>query len=201
MTSAARQRSYLFLVLLLTGLCYIVAFVLFVVKSNNFLERPRLEVVVSQADGKKLIFPYHDAFATGRQSLSLLGPGWHPAEDWGVWSASSRAWLIVPLPEKFTGRLKFELQATAFLHEERHPTQTIRVRCGRAEVAGIEFSAHEPSKRIDFFVDPASCRKRGTFALEFDIANPVSPASLGLGPDGRPLGIALQSITITPVPN
>ena len=201
MSSAARQRSYVFLALLLAGLCYIAAFVFFVARSRNFLERPRLEVVVSQAGGKKITFPYHDAFATGRQSLSFLGPGWHPAEDWGVWSAGSRAWLIVPWPDKLTGRLTFELQATAFLHEEKHPNQTIWIRCGRVEVAKMEFAAHEPSKRINFVVNPAECRNRGAFTLEFDIANPVSPASLGLGPDGRPLGIALQSITITPASN
>ena len=201
MTTAVRQRFHIFLALLLTGFCYVGAFVLFVAKSSNFLERPGLEVTVVQADGKKLVFPYHDAFAAGQQSLSLLGPGWHPAEDWGVWSAGSRAWLIVPWPENFADRLKFELQTTAFLHAEKHPSQTVQIRCGRKEVATVEFVAHEPSKRIDFIVDPADCQKRGAFAVEFDIADPVSPASLGLGQDGRPLGIALQSIAITLVSN
>lgn len=199
MTTAVRQRSYIFLALLLTGFCYIVAFIFFIAKSSNFLERPGLEVTVAQADGKKLVFPYHDAFVPGHQSLSLLGPGWHPAEDWGVWSAGRRAWLIIPWPEKFSGRLKFELQATAFLHAERHPNQTIKVRCGRTEVTTIEFVAHEASKRIDFIVVPDDCRKRNTFAVEFYISDPVSPASLGLGQDGRSLGIALQSITVTSV--
>lgn len=199
MNTVVHQRYYVFLALLLTGFCYIAAFALFMKRSSNFLERPGLEVTVAQADGKKLVFPYHDAFVTGQQSLSLLGPGWHPAEDWGVWSAGSRAWLIVPWPENLAGPLKFELQATAFLHAERHPSQMIQVRCGRTEVATFEFVAHEPSKRINFLIDPASCRKRGVFAVEFDIADPISPASIGLGQDGRPLGIALQSITITPV--
>ena len=197
--TVARQRSYIFLALLLTGCCYIAAFVLFMAKSSNFLERPALEVTVAQADGKKLVFPYRDAFTTGRQSLSLLGPGWHPAEDWGVWSAGRRAWLIIPWPEKFSDHLKFELQVTAFLHAEGHPSQTLTVRCGQKEVTIVEFEVQEPSKHIAFVVDPADCRKRDAFAVEFDIADPRSPASLGLGQDGRTLGIALQSTIITPV--
>ena len=199
MNRAARQRVRIFIVLMALGLCYVGVFTFFLGKSTNFLQRAGLEVAVAQAGKNKFELPYRETIAAGKSSLFLLGPGWHPAESWGVWSSGRRAWLIVPLPANFTGKLDFELQITAFLHAEYHPKQTMRILCGQTELAVSEFKVQEPSKVVEFNLDPADCQNGGTVTFELDIADPASPASLGIGQDARTLGIALQSIAITPV--
>ncbi|HEY8612533.1 MAG TPA: hypothetical protein VIL69_14750 [Roseomonas sp.] len=121
---------------------------------------------------------------------ALLPLGWHPAEDWGVWSASPRATLAFTLAP---GVQPAELRLVLHLHgAEQHPRSlTILVNGAPAMTERLTHADPVeitiPGTRL-----PAGATHRVTLRLD----RLYSPRRLGTGQDTRPLGIALHEASL-----
>jgi glycosyltransferase involved in cell wall biosynthesis len=86
--------------------------------------------------------------------LLRMGPGWHPAEDWGCWTRPGRALLGLPLPEQVAPlRLHVALRGAeaarqVTLRVGRGPRQTLDVPAGARPVAVLEIASPGPAAEL-----------------------------------------------------
>lgn len=89
---------------------------------------------------------------------------------------------------------RFELMA---LLGEAHPRQAVRVRLNGVELAHWTFSGAEAGGWRILELPSARVAGRERLTFEFDIADPRSPAALGMSPDDqRALGIGLVQFIV-----
>jgi hypothetical protein len=119
---------------------------------------------------------------------NLLGDGWHPAEANGRWSKGQTAELFftVPPSEANSGPLVLELCGHALRTDE---TVTFRLDPGD-EVK----TAATRSDGVTVLPLPGP----GSFHLSVSVKDPVSPQSLGMGPDNRVLGFRIGWLRLAP---
>lgn len=124
-----------------------------------------------------------------------LAAGWHGVEPWGVWSGE-RGLLVVrsPAQDRAALRLEFNILAT-----EQVP-RTVTLSCHGHALAK---STHRASggtaievPRADLVA--AGCFDTAQFGLSILTEPAVSPKALGMGEDGRVLGIGLQRVRWMP---
>ncbi|MFC3125381.1 glycosyltransferase [Pseudoroseomonas globiformis] len=127
--------------------------------------------------------------AAGRPSLAMAvaeavreGDGWHPLEDWGVWTRPGAATLSLPLDSDHEGPLRLELELCGAkqdqvveLHAQRAPEPEappviVEVAAGEKRLVAVEIPAGGPLLRLEIL-----CR------------DPRPDSS------GRPVGIGLVS--------
>jgi hypothetical protein len=127
-------------------------------------------------------------FSAGGAGLALCVSGWSPPEEWGVWSDSDVATLLID-PEAAPNGLHLTLTLIAFISA---PGGSLRV--GFAVRPGgpardIVLTGSEPQP-FAFDVPPACC-SHAPVEISFTFRDLISPEAAGLGPDGRRLGVGL----------
>jgi hypothetical protein len=137
-------------------------------------------------------------FGQTGDAVQLLGDGWNRPEQFGAWACDYRASVRLPVPlAPPQARLRIEIAA-------------------RGPITGQEsrffYAVHIPRARVSISREFSAQRLSGTDVLEIDIAelggdrevevafrcvDLVNAALLGIGDDNRPLGLGLETITLS----
>ncbi|HET6847027.1 MAG TPA: hypothetical protein VFH29_09345, partial [Anaerolineales bacterium] len=127
---------------------------------------------------------------------AYLAEGWHKPESWGTWSSQRHAVLLVWCPRiepSGSEAVQLELDLAPFTAPGRDSVG-LRVISDGSEVWKGQLRQRET---LTLAVPADACAKNQPIRLEFEIANPASPLSLGLSQDARELGIALHRLRFT----
>ena len=125
----------------------------------------------------------------GKYSKVYLGGGWSVPENWGVWSLDKKASLTLPLPAQTPKKLIIDAQA--FIGGSQ-TSQDVEILVN--EVPQVKATL---DKRFGNEIEvplPASVLNSEKLKLDFLFLTAVSPKSLGIGIDERPLGIGLEAL-------
>lgn len=131
------------------------------------------------------------------QSISLsqetpyvwFGDGWLPKEDWGRWSNEKNSSLLIILPDTNGKSVQVNMDANV-LHQAGG--LGVKISCDNE----VLYQNNIMNSGTISFIIPNRCIDKCHADLEIDIANPKSPADLGLSTDARELGIGVKDITI-----
>lgn len=119
--------------------------------------------------------------------------GWSKAEQWGVWTSSSYADLLLNLPESHRGRkfcIKLDIQAYV---PPEHPKQVIEVYINGVLSDKLDVGKEGWDGCISVSENQASVKR---LQLGFKMLNPIAPKDLGYSEDDRLLGLGLKSLTL-----
>lgn len=130
-------------------------------------------------------------FSTEGNGSAFTRDGWGVAEAWGTWTVGDRAELNIHFDEAPKRPLRLRAKLFPFVHET-HRTVDVSVVLAGEKIAAWTVDSPE----FALFDTPIAADKLRTAdcPLVFEIANPISPAELGISADARRLGIGLQSI-------
>ncbi len=128
------------------------------------------------------------------QICALFGKGWSNQEEWGIWTDGNVAQLSLALPPAVRSslRLTFDAGAASRTDHQSVTISALGVPIGSVDVAArgdAQYSVMIPKAIVD----------QHAVALEFSIADPVSPKDLGESGDSRRLGLALHWLRLDPV--
>jgi hypothetical protein len=125
----------------------------------------------------------------GKYSKVYLGGGWSVPENWGVWSLDKKASLTFPLPAQTPKKLIIDAQAFIGGSQTSQEVEIL--------VNGVPQVKVNLNKRFGNEIEvplPAYALNSEKLKLDFLFPTAVSPKSLGIGIDDRPLGIGLQAL-------
>lgn len=145
------------------------------------------------------IEPSSLAFKTGGTGVPYLRDGWGLPELGGIWSEGKRAVVEMPIASAQRGlpAARLEVAAFAFLPDEA-PSRTVTVSIEGGPSETFTFT-RQNAIRYDYILKiPAAVLQQPSLKVVFDIKDPMTPASLGLGPDTRSLGAGLEAMRIVP---
>ncbi|MEH2483544.1 hypothetical protein V1282_006901 [Nitrobacteraceae bacterium AZCC 2146] len=128
----------------------------------------------------------------GVGGLPMHERGWGDAEPWGTWTTAPEATLrpfLIP-DIAVNSDLLFEATVRAFVPKPGG-VQQITVRANGVAVASWILSDTKPEQEVSARIPNSAMTGRPTLVLSFNISNPASPASAGLSPDTRELGMGL----------
>lgn len=111
-------------------------------------------------------------------------------EPFGTWTSAPIVRLRCPMPPSNEMQpTRLEIEATAFLN--RVPAQVVRVNVlGQTPVSYV-FDSSKPLQRMTLSLPEGLGRE---VTIELQVPNAASPRDLGLGDDGRALGLLLRTI-------
>jgi len=139
--------------------------------------------IVGTEGAKLQSFPRrYDLSDKGGRMISLSG--FNNQENWGVWTRDPTVRIYLDTP--VSGSLRIKIRGRAFGPNDAKP---VAIKVGAVEQQALFTSTETEVEVIAHLPAPA-------FFLEFSGMTPVSPATLGLSDDGRPLGIGLSEIEI-----
>lgn len=150
--------------------------------------RNELDQIVKQGQPNQLI-----QFGRGNLGTSLIvgvGGDWSWPEDWGVWSNSDQAKMILPIPEG--GKAKqLKLNVRAFI-TKLHPKQEVEVLIDGMPPQSVALTNAESN--IWVINLPPNTGVSKYMELQFQFKNPASPKDVGGVPgDDRRLGMGVIS--------
>jgi hypothetical protein len=125
----------------------------------------------------------------GKYSKVYLGGSWSVPENWGVWSLDKKASLTLPLPAQTPKKLI--INAQAFIGGSQ-TSQDLEIM-----VNGVLQVKATLNKRFGNEIEvplPVSALNSERLKVDFLFPTAVSPKSLGIGIDVRPLGIGLEAL-------
>ena len=125
----------------------------------------------------------------GKYSRVYLGGGWSVPENWGVWSLDKQASLTLPLPASTPKKLIIDTQA--FIGGVQS-SQDVEIWINGASQAKATLN-----KRFGNEIEvplPAAVLKSERLKVDFVFPTAVSPKTLGIGIDERPLALGLEAV-------
>jgi hypothetical protein len=125
----------------------------------------------------------------GKYSKVYLGDSWSVPENWGVWSLDKKASLSLPLPAQTPKKLIIDAQAFIGGSQTSQDVEIL--------VNGVPQVKVTLNKRFGNEIEvPLSSSALNSEKLKLDFLFPtaVSPKTLGIGIDERPLGIGLEAL-------
>lgn len=132
----------------------------------------------------------------------FLVQGWALPEPWGTWIEGHHAQLLIPLPETTNDVAKGirpvqELVLTLRpLVNAAHPELRASYRVNGKAPQAITWQWPKASiEPVRITISPDDLAK-GYLVIDWQIENPVSPQSIGMGEDTRVLGLGLESMTL-----
>ncbi|WP_458094938.1 hypothetical protein [Roseomonas sp. WA12] len=127
---------------------------------------------------------------------ALLRQGWNAPENWGTWTKGSTARLRIRLPPDWTTGGTLELMGSGFAPPGT--IQTVRANAARMPRQGSwvegRFPA-EPPRTLALPFTPADVEE-GVLRVTLQVERPTSAASIGVSADTRPIGFALQRVSL-----
>ncbi len=133
------------------------------------------------------------AFVENAPSVRYLQRGWSTPEAGHTWMDGTVAELSIPMSRIPPG-LKASFLVRAFIEPQKLPKQRYRIFLEGDKLAESEISSQEPV-RIDLDIDTAGTTGILRFVLEAPDA--AVPKDLGIGLDGRRLGLALLNVQLS----
>lgn len=192
--SRSRRPRLLFAALFALGMVYIVAFAWFLVASVDHVARGKDERAAAAAALQPLPAPARLAMTAGQPGGQLLGRGWHRPDSEGTWSDQPEAAIWLQPASEVATRLA--LAFTAHIDPARGELP-VELLIGEVGLAAWRPTAAAP--HVQATVDlPARRPGAGPIELRLRIDRPRSQRQLGVGPDGRPLGIHLRWLELQP---
>lgn len=132
----------------------------------------------------------------------FLVQGWALPEPWGTWIEGHHAELLIPLPTttKDTPNNSSPIQELVLnlrpLVNAAHPQLRASFQVnGKAPQAIVWQWPQKTLEPVRIVITPDDLAK-GYLAITWQIDNPVSPKSIGMGEDTRVLGLGLESMTL-----
>lgn len=121
-----------------------------------------------------------------------LKHGWSHTESWGTWTDGQEARLVARLEIPEVPAMVLVLEAGGFSHPS-HPVIDVTVTLNGVPIGALSAQGGLRPQRHAFVVPMAG----GWLDIRLQIANPASPAVLGLSDDGRLLGLAVTAVRLT----
>lgn len=121
----------------------------------------------------------------------FIGPGWYSEiESWGgIWSTSSRARLILPMPTRSPRTITFIANA---LITPQHPEQRVEIWLdGQAQKTVTLRQINDNQFTIAI---PPSLQHSKSITIDMRFLDAISPQSLGINKDDRALALGLKRI-------
>jgi len=130
----------------------------------------------------------------GTNSAYSLWGDWHSREDWGTWSASREATIVVALERDSWDDVTLQLSARAFVPQSAPPL-IYSFKVNGVDVATATFTAISSRQTIKLPLSEKLRDAGGLAKIEVKASHFYSPAKEG-GNDPRSFGIGLESITV-----
>lgn len=138
-------------------------------------------------------------FSLAGNSGNAVANGWSSPEPWGTWTDARSAELNLRISRSLDGPMELTFFAHAFL-APAHPTLAVAIAINGVELGHFHYvypsggSDVERNLTIPAAVVAAS---KGMLRIRFDMADPASPASLGLSADPRLLGLGMVWLKVS----
>jgi hypothetical protein len=142
-------------------------------------------------------FPYIDRnwpirFGENGDGADYLAGGWWDAEPWGIWGRGDRQALRFALDDYSGGYVELTLMVQGFATPDaQRPTVDFTANGYFLGSHSLRPDAHCIKLRL-----PPACIGEGDVALHMKVSATASPASAGISPDERDLGVGLFTIDI-----
>jgi hypothetical protein len=125
----------------------------------------------------------------GKYAKVYLGGGWSVPENWGVWSLDKKASITLPLPAQTPKKLIIDAQAfiggtQTSQDVEIWINETLQTKATLLNRFGNEIEV----------LLPASVLNLQKLKVDFVFPTAISPKTLGIGIDDRPLAIGLEAV-------
>jgi len=155
----------------------------------------RLDELPGRTGGGAYAFGETIRFSAGGNAENYTTTGWSGPESWGRWSVGKTAQLVLRVEAPATGTLELEADVGALLHGTRQAVNAT-VAVNGSPIAEWRFSSNEPAGKRRASVPAALVRDTGAMIVEFTVADPASPASLGMAVDNRLLALSFRSLVV-----
>ena len=132
-------------------------------------------------------------FKQGAVAVEYLGKGWSDPEASHTWMDGNEAEVNIRLSH-IPPRMLATFLVRAFIDEEKLPRQRYRILLNGDELAESEITSQEPAE-ISVTIDAYDVNR--ILRLTFKAPDAASPRNLGIGADGRQLGLALINFRLT----
>lgn len=147
---------------------------------------------IKKIDPTLIQTPYRGPFSFQKSDAGqnpLLIEGWTPiSEDWGTWSNSRVAKIVIPLPKQSPEKLKIKFRA---LVNTNNPFQTLVI-MQNGQLQDPIVLRHFDDNFVEIKINEQA-KKDGQINLVIDLPNAKKPQDIGLGNDDRLLGIGIQN--------
>lgn len=153
--------------------------------SWGYLESPEHQSYINLNQPIKFGIPWDH-----RQNYIL--DGWYAEiESWGgIWSTGNKSVIRLPLPNQKSQSLELVMQA---LVSPQHPHQQVNIFIDGQLQKKTALSQFKDNHI--FILLPPSISKQSSIEIAFELPDAISPKEMGMGDDGRRLGIGLQTAT------
>lgn len=140
-------------------------------------------------------------FSTSGNGYTVQTSGWSLPEPWGTWTDADNASLMLQLANVSEKPMRLKFLAHAFLVPV-HPELVVIVSVNGATLKRFYFAYPEGTSNVMHSVTiPAAvvAASKGVLNIKFSIDKPASPASVGLSPDPRKLGLGMVWLKVSMV--
>ena len=152
------------------------------IKSEDFLEQ--MEPV---SPGEKL------DFGSSGKGVHYLQAGWSDPENWGTWSDSRSATILLPASPAQVDSVVIDFAAAV---SPSHPAQRVEIFVNGSQAYSGSISERSGTLKIKI-PDAAKSDAFKGITMEFRLPDAARPKDIGLGEDERTLALALQAIALT----
>lgn len=190
---SSQHQTILFCALFIIGCLYILVFYFFYSNSINFIQSRQAKAAMKWAQSNQLTLPAVIKFTNHSPWVQGLGSDWNAPEDWGVWSKTATAKLVLPSiadPALHSVCLTFWLGAITSATRKQWPLK-IAID-GRQFQTSNSYFGYGPHK-----IEGQASIDEGLLHISLTGPAPVSPHALNGSPDHRLLSLALTKILIT----
>jgi hypothetical protein len=133
-------------------------------------------------------------FAPGADGNRLLAGGFSSQESWGHWTDGKDAFLFFSLETVPTVPITVAIEATS-LSPAADRKQVVDVAANGQACGQLVVSVSHPQAAVTC---PAGALHTDNNMLRLRITRPARPKDVGLNIDGRLLGLAMKTLTLTP---
>ena len=140
-------------------------------------------------------------FSTAGNGYTVATSGWSAPEPWGTWTDANSASLMLRLAIVSETPMKLDFFAHAFLVPV-HPKLAVIASVNGKVLKHFYFTYPDgTSDAMHSVTIPAAvvAASNGVLNIKFSIDKPVSPASVGLSPDPRKLGLGMVWLKVSTV--
>lgn len=141
-------------------------------------------------------YPDGGVSTAGDSGTPYLLWGWYAPQALGVWSRQADAQIGFMLPERLRGRdVRLTVVAAPYVPPGGSQTVTFSVN-GVVQTTNVYATRQNAGSVVMDVPAEVAWSGDGRFAVTVSASTIVSPASVGDGDDGRPLGVAVGRVTV-----
>ena len=134
-------------------------------------------------------------FTAKGNAIAYLGKGWELPGEKSTWIDGKKAWLRLPI-EKTNADLMIDAVIDPFLVEGKLDHQLVNVYVNRNPIGSWKVTS---PGHYHLTIPGALIEGMDTLRILFELPKAVSPAKLGIDDDKKVLGVAIESMTVSPL--